>query len=165
MRGDLLDEETETALDTYRSGEFPPDYIPSPRQRMSIHKRMASIDTEDQRMKLREEIEDLYGKLPTRAELLFTNLYLKELARKSRIDHIRVRSEGAKLRLNEKATQEFSPELVVKLDRAYPGKVRLAVKGRIYLEIKPPEKEDLWEPILMEILGVLRQEDSPSSRS
>ena len=159
MRGEILDEETETALDTYRAGEFPPDYIPSARQRMSIHKRMASIDTEDQRVKLREEIEDLYGKLPTKAELVFTNLLLKEKARKARIDHLRVRSDGAKLRLNEKATQEFSPELVVKLDQAYPGQIRLNVKNRIYLDVNKPKKEDEWEKVLLEILGALQKED------
>ncbi|MCA9410522.1 MAG: transcription-repair coupling factor [Candidatus Omnitrophica bacterium] len=160
MRGEILDEEIETALDTYRPGEFPPDYIPSARQRMSIHKRMASIDTEDQRKKLREEIEDLYGKLPAKAELVFINLLLKEKARKGRIDHIRIRPEGAKLRLNEKATQEFSPELVVKLDQAYPGRIKLSVKSRIYLEVSPPKKEEKWEETLIEILGALQPEGS-----
>ncbi len=156
MRGEKLEEETETALDTYRSGEFPPDYIPSARQRMSIHKRMAGINTEDQRRQLLEEIEDLYGKLPPEAELVFTNLRLKEIARSVRIDHIRIRNDGAKLRLNERATQEFSPEWVVHLDKAYPGKIRLAVKGRIYLEVKPPKKEGDWESLLPKIMEGLQ---------
>lgn len=163
MRGDRLEEEAAPALDTHRPGEFPPDYIPSARQRMSIHKRMAQIDSAEGREKLREEIEDLYGKLPERAELIFTNLRLKELARKARVDHLRVRADGASLRLNEKATQEFSPEWVVKLDRAHPGRIRLAVKSRIYLEVKPPSRPEEWEGLLEEILGALRPEGSHST--
>ena len=155
MRGKQIGEETSVVIDTYRSGEFPPDYVPSPRQRMSIHKRMAGIETAEQIESLREEIVDLYGKMPSEADLVFANLQLRQLARGANIDHIRVRPEGARLRLNEKASREFTPETVVNLDQAYPGRVRLSVKKRIYLEVLPPENEDAWEKAIADILAAM----------
>jgi transcription-repair coupling factor (superfamily II helicase) len=155
MRGKQIGEETSVAIDTYRPGEFPPGYVPSPRQRMSIHKRMAGIETSEQIESLREEIVDLYGKLPSEAALVFANLELRQLARGANIDHIRIQPEVARLRLNEKASRDFTPETVVELDRAYPGRVRLSVKKRIYLEILPPDLEDAWETTISEILAVL----------
>ncbi|NUN98320.1 MAG: transcription-repair coupling factor [Candidatus Omnitrophica bacterium] len=152
MRGKRLGEEAPVALDTYRPGEFPPDYVPSPRQRMSLHKRLSGLKTVEERTRLREEIEDLYGKLPTHAELVFRNLELKDLARRAGVDYVQVRREGARLRLNQKATAEFNPSMVLNLERAYPRKIRVSVQNRLHLEVSPPKQEDLWEVILGEIL-------------
>jgi transcription-repair coupling factor (superfamily II helicase) len=155
MRGEKAGEEFSVTLDSYRSGELPEKYIPSPRQRMSIHKRMAALTSSSAREHLRAEIEDLYGKPPPETEMLFKNLEIKELAGKARIDHLHLRPELAKLRFNEQASQAFSPELVIKLDQAYPKKIRVSVQKRIYLEIKAPAKEELWENFLKEILHML----------
>lgn len=155
MRGDAMDEETNVSIDSYRPGEFPEDYVPSGRQRMSLHKRMANIETRDQMATFREEIEDLYGKLPEQAALVFANLELRLRARKARIDHIRIRPEKARLRLNERATAEFSPEGVVALDRAFPRKVRLSVEKRVYLEILPPSQQEEWESLVGNVLTAL----------
>ncbi|MBW7940081.1 MAG: DEAD/DEAH box helicase, partial [Candidatus Omnitrophica bacterium] len=64
MRGKRREDDFSVTLDSCRSGEFPPDYVPSARQRMSLHKRIAALKDDDARRRLREEIEDLYGKLP-----------------------------------------------------------------------------------------------------
>jgi transcription-repair coupling factor (superfamily II helicase) len=158
MRGEAMGEETSVVLDTYRSGEFPSTYVPSARQRMSIHKRMSQIETDEAIRSLREEVVDLYGKLPEEAERVFTNLELRQLSRKARVDHIRIRKDGAKIRLNESASKDFSPEWVVRLDRALPGRVRLSIQNRIYLEILKPEREDLWEISIAEVLMALKEQ-------
>jgi len=157
IRGRQMGEETTTIVETWRPGEFPADYVPSPRQRMSLHKRMAALETGDQIRSLREEIEDLYGRLPPSAELVFANLELRQLARKARVDHLRIRPQGARLRLNDAASAEFSPEMVVELDRAYPGKIRLSVDRRIYLQVLPPGDENLWETAVTQVLKALAE--------
>ncbi len=158
MRGKKLGDDYFTVtIDTYRSGEFPPDYVPSPRQRMSLHKRMATLDGIESRTRLREEIEDLYGKLPSAAEQLFINLELKDYAKRAGVDHLRVRADGARLRLSESAASRFSPKMVMELDRAYPRKIRVSVQNRLYLEILPPKDENHWEVVLADILGAMER--------
>jgi transcription-repair coupling factor (superfamily II helicase) len=157
MRNKRIGEDFNVTIDTFRTGEFPEEYVPSPRQRMSLHKRMATLETVDSRKRLREEIEDLYGKLPRVAEQLFTNLELKDFARRAGVDHLRLRPEGARLRLAESAAKNFNPKMVMELDRAYPRKIRVTLQNRIYLEIQPPKDENRWEIILVDILEVMEK--------
>jgi transcription-repair coupling factor (superfamily II helicase) len=157
MRGKKLGEEFTVTIDTYRSGEFPADYVPSPRQRMSLHKRMAGLDGIDSRARLREEIQDLYGKLPSAAEQLFINLELKDRAKRAGVDHLRVRPDGARLRLSEAAASRFSPKMVMELDRAYPKKIRVSVQNRLYLEVLPPKDQNQWEVILSDIFSAMEK--------
>jgi transcription-repair coupling factor (superfamily II helicase) len=155
MRNQRLGEEFTVVMDTYRSGEFPPEYVPSARQRMSLHKRLAALDGAEARNRLYEEIADLYGKLPQEADLVFRNLEIKAQARAAGIDHIRVRPDGARLRLGDAATQDFSPAMVVRLDQAFPKKIRVAVQKRLYLEVSKPQNEEEWEDTLSGILAAL----------
>jgi transcription-repair coupling factor (superfamily II helicase) len=155
MRGKRMGDDFTVSMDTFRFGEFPADHVPSPRQRMSLHKRIAALEGEQARSQLREEIEDLYGKLPPEAELIFKNLELKERAKRAGVDHIRVRPEGARLRLSEEATRAFSPAMVLELDRAYPKKVRVSVQSRLYLEVARPDRDDEWEEVLGGILSAM----------
>ncbi|MBE7487750.1 MAG: Transcription-repair-coupling factor [bacterium] len=157
MRGKRREDDFSVTLDSCRSGEFPPDYVPSARQRMSLHKRIAALKDDDARRRLREEIEDLYGKLPPEAEMVFTNLEMKEAARRAGIDHIRLRKEGARLRYSETAASRFSPAMVLELEKAYPKKIRVAVQNRLYLEIQPPKDENHWEDILTDILAAIEK--------
>jgi transcription-repair coupling factor (superfamily II helicase) len=159
MRGEALGEEVDVSIDTYRPGEFPVEYVPSGRQRMSIHKRLANIESREQMEAFRDEIEDLYGRLPARSFLVFRNLQLRLRAKKARIDHIRIRPEKARLRLGERATAEFTPEAVVALDRVFPRRIRLSVEKRVYLEILPPVREEDWEELIDRILNSLVPEE------
>ncbi len=157
MRGKKTGEDFTVTIDTYRSGEFPTNYVPSPRQRMSLHKRMAALIGLDDRARLREEIEDLYGKLPSVSEQLFINLELRDCAKRAGVDHLKIRHDGARLRLSESAANRFSPQMVMELDRAYPRKIRVSVQNRLYLEVSPPKDENTWEVVLADILGAMEK--------
>lgn len=157
MRGKKTGDDFTVTIDTFRSGEFPQDYVPSPRQRMSLHKRMAALHSPEARARLKEEIQDLYGKLPQAAEQLFINMELKACAKRAGVDHLKIRPDGARLRLSEGAASRFSPQMVMELDRAYPRKIRVSVQNRLYLEVLPPKDQDQWEAVLTDVLEVMEK--------
>ncbi|HLE08134.1 MAG TPA: TRCF domain-containing protein, partial [Thermodesulfobacteriota bacterium] len=70
---------------------IPEDYMPDTRQRLTLYKRLATCETHDELVSLKEEILDRYGNMPgvlenlfeiTELKLRLTPLGVKELSRK-----------------------------------------------------------------------------------
>ncbi|HRC58591.1 MAG TPA: DEAD/DEAH box helicase, partial [Kofleriaceae bacterium] len=71
-------------------GFIPDDYVPDPRQRLELYKRLSSVETDDDLSEVLEEIKDRYGPLPLDALLLAELMAVKAVARDLAIEAIEV---------------------------------------------------------------------------
>ncbi|MDR2014433.1 MAG: transcription-repair coupling factor [Azoarcus sp.] len=60
---------------------LPADYCPDVQERLTLYKRLANCDTEDELINLREELVDRFGKLPPQTQALIETHRLRQLLR------------------------------------------------------------------------------------
>jgi transcription-repair coupling factor (superfamily II helicase) len=80
---------------------IPPDYISDETQRLQTYKRLAEVETEEQRERMRAELRDRYGTLPEAVETLMGYSLIKYLAEKMRVESIERRRNQWRLRFRE----------------------------------------------------------------
>ncbi len=71
-------------------GFIPDDYVPDPRQRLELYKRLSSVENDDELSALLDEIKDRYGPVPMDALLLAELMAVKAVARGLAIEAIEV---------------------------------------------------------------------------
>ncbi|MCR5220747.1 MAG: transcription-repair coupling factor, partial [bacterium] len=67
------------------SAFLPEDYVPDPNQRLTMYKRLAAAETEDELYELTDELADRYGALPPPGELLLEIMRLRVMMKRLRI--------------------------------------------------------------------------------
>lgn len=71
-------------------GFIPDDYVPDPRQRLELYKRLSSVENDDELSGLLDEIKDRYGPVPMDALLLAELMAVKAVARGLALEAIEV---------------------------------------------------------------------------
>lgn len=71
-------------------GFIPDDYVPDPRQRLELYKRLSSVENDDELSGLLDEIQDRYGPVPMDALLLAELMAVKAVARGLALEAIEV---------------------------------------------------------------------------
>jgi transcription-repair coupling factor (superfamily II helicase) len=69
-----------TEINLHVPALLPPDYVGDVHQRLSMYKKLASCDEEDDLIRLQEELVDRYGKLPEAGKALIDTHRLRLLA-------------------------------------------------------------------------------------
>ncbi|MDH4114861.1 MAG: helicase-related protein, partial [Burkholderiaceae bacterium] len=69
-----------TEINLHVPALLPPDYVNDVHQRLSMYKKLASCDDEDELVRLQEELVDRYGKLPAPGKALLDTHRLRLLA-------------------------------------------------------------------------------------
>jgi transcription-repair coupling factor (superfamily II helicase) len=69
-----------TEINLHVPALLPPDYVNDVHQRLSMYKKLASCDEEDDLIRLQEELVDRYGKLPEAGKALIETHRLRLLA-------------------------------------------------------------------------------------
>jgi len=103
---------------------IPPDYIPEENQRLRVYKRIAAAQSDEERERLRQELEDRYGPLPEGVRNLCEYGELKALAERLRVEAIE--------RRQDRVSVKFSPEA-----RIDPHKLMSFVSGTPGVEFTP----------------------------
>ena len=67
------------------SAFLPEQYVPDPNQRLTMYKRLAAAETEDELYELTDELADRYGALPPPGELLLEIMRLRVMMKRLRI--------------------------------------------------------------------------------
>ena len=78
----------ETNINSCRDAFISSKYIPSSTQRIEIYKKIAHIETEEDRIDMVSELTDRYGKVPKEAEALTYIALIKSLAQKCKIKKV-----------------------------------------------------------------------------
>lgn len=87
-KGIVHNEVYETKISTCRDAFIPEKYIPSSSQRIDVYKKIAHIETEDDRKDILNELKDRYGKVPPQAEALIYIALIKALSRQCKIKKV-----------------------------------------------------------------------------
>jgi transcription-repair coupling factor (superfamily II helicase) len=122
-----------TALNLGLDIRIPPDYIPGEGARLRTYKRIAGVETEDQREQVRQELEDRFGPPPRAVENLLDYALLKALAEKLLVASIERRQ--SRLAIKFHGETPVRPEQLVRLVESLRS-LRLDPAGMLWVEWK-----------------------------
>ncbi|MBR2823685.1 MAG: transcription-repair coupling factor [Clostridia bacterium] len=94
--------ELETRVDLRVDAFLPSDYVADEKQRMEMYKRIAAIQTEQDRGEVLDEMIDRYGDMPAVVETLLDVSMLRAMCNQLGICQVTRTANGASLRLDER---------------------------------------------------------------
>lgn len=128
LKGEKTKQDFETTIDLNIDAFIPSNYIKNEMQRLSIYKRIASIENEEELLDMEDELIDRYGDIPKSVLNLLHIAHMKAIAHKAYISEIK--ADKNKIILTMINTAELNPtripELVVKYKRRLvfkPGEI------------------------------------------
>ena len=98
---------------------IPPDYIPEEHQRLRVYKRIAGVETEEERQRVREELQDRYGPLPEGVANLLEYAGLKMTAEKIEVASVERRRDRVQIQFRE--SSRVDPQKLAAFVAATPG--------------------------------------------
>lgn len=132
---DVVSEETvsvELDVDAF----IPESYIMNEHQKIEIYKRIAGIESEEERADMEEELFDRFGSLPKSVLNLLDIARLKVLAKETFISEIKEERNAVKLTISEKA--RFRHELIGAFIASFEGRLVLKTVARPYFILNIP---------------------------
>lgn len=157
LRGKVHEVEVDPEIRLPISARLSEDYVPDVGQRLVLYKRLASAPNEDEVARIREEILDRYGSLPTEAEYLFEVIRIKILARALGIAAVDL--AGGEVVLTAAACSKLDPARLVRLLTQPASEIRVTPNQKIFATV------DSTQPYLLfpSIRGVLKRLASPNT--
>jgi len=150
LKGKPSEEMPEPELSLRVSAYLPEDYVPDTFQRLSLYKRLSSIQEASQLKTVQAELEDRYGPLPVTAKYLLEVMEIKLLARSLGVTKIDSRPDGLDFRFSDSSA--IRQEGLKRLMDRFPGRLRFLSEYAFRL----PVAEDRWESTADEIKACLR---------
>jgi len=95
LKGISIQEEFSTVVNIDASAFIPAEYIANEEQKLDMYKRIAGIETEAERDRMRDELLDRYGKVPVQAENLLRIAIIRAAAHN--LDMTEVRSRDGQI--------------------------------------------------------------------
>ena len=148
--GELEVEYYQTSIDLEMDAFIPSSYIKNELQKLDMYKRIASIENENMRMDLEEEMTDRFGDPPAPVINLLNIALTKAEAHDAFVTSVTQKGNVVELKMYEKAGLDVAqiPGLLKKYDGAfkmYPGKVPrfdyilMGERGKKVTGFKPQE--------------------------
>jgi len=162
LKGELEEEPYTTTVDLNVDAFIPSSYIANEYQKLDIYKRIASIENEDEKDDMLEELIDRFGDVPKKVQQLLNVAMLKALAHSVYVVSIEQKGTSLKVVMYEKAKvhAERIPDLIEK----YKGDLKFTVDANPYFTYqkrsrnKSDKEEDVLEvakKLLIEIKTLL----------
>ena len=89
LKGIDIEESFETTVDFMIPANLPDKYVPRENHKLELYKRIAAIESEEDRQQIEDELLDMYGKLPEPAVNLLKLALIKALANKAGFTEVR----------------------------------------------------------------------------
>ena len=131
-----------TVVDLNVDAFISPEYIVNETQKLDIYKRIAAIETEEEREDMLEELIDRFGEPPKKVQQLLTIAQIKAFAHSSYIIAIEQKGEDYRFTMYEKA-KVSAQKIPVLLDK-YKGALTFKVDVNpyfIYRKLRKTKKE------------------------
>ena len=161
LKGEMDEEAYTTTIDLNLDAYIPDTYIANEYQKLDIYKRIAAIETEEEKEDMVEELIDRFGDIPKKVEMLLEVASLKAFAHKLYVTSIEQKGETYTFTMYEKAKVkperipslllEFREDLVFKADVpafVYQKKIRNKKE-------KPPGALEVVKNVLIGIKGLI----------
>ncbi len=152
----------DTTLEMSPKGTIPPSYVESSKQRMSLHQRIAKIKTFDKIDEIKEELEDIYGKIPPEIERLLFGVQIRVRAHQAGMDVVSVHKRRGYLRYHQSQMDKFDPGKIMQLDGFQGLKLRVAAKGdHVAIEFHDSRGEDDLAQKVIPLIDALEGDQVP----
>lgn len=127
LKGAEEEIEFPTNVDLDVDAYIPPSYIMNEAQKLDIYKRIAGIESENERAEMKDELLDRFGEIPQSVENLLRIALIRQQAHKLFLSEVQGKNEALTLTFMEKAPilVERLPELL----RSFDGKMKFFPKG------------------------------------
>ncbi|MCX7903712.1 MAG: helicase-related protein, partial [Caloramator sp.] len=89
LKGDIKEEDIETQIELKINAFIPSEYIEDEKLKIEVYKKIASIDDNEGKMDMMDELIDRFGDVPKNVENLIEIAYIKALAKKLKIINIK----------------------------------------------------------------------------
>jgi len=130
---------------------IPEEYIDDLNARLSMYRKLAMTENQEEIKELADEIADRFGKLPQLVKNLISTMYIKILAKDLFIT--KVKRSGEKLYISFLEATTVSPENIISLVKKYSSKNTGFSKESLTLEL-PDIRSD--KQVIREVISILR---------
>lgn len=148
------EEEYETAVDINLDAYIPPTYIPSEAQKLDMYKRVAEIETDEERLDIEDELVDRFGEPPRSVSNLLAIALLKAKAHQAYITSVNHKGDSVKFVMYKQANVavERIPEVLNRVGRG----MRFVPDAEPYFAYTLEKSK----PVLLQIENIIQEIDS-----
>jgi transcription-repair coupling factor (superfamily II helicase) len=136
LKGEEVAPDLRTTLSLGFDVRIPQDYIPSENLRLRTYKRISTIASEADKLDVRKELEDRFGKPPSSVENLLEYAALKSMCERLRISA--VERQGIRIAVRFHPETTLDPAKLVSVVRSRTG-IKLDPSGVLWMEVKRGE--------------------------
>jgi len=123
LKGEKVRDDIEPEIQLPAEAYLPEDYVPDPRDRVMLYRRLSRTREEEQLVDLKGELLDRFGPIPKPAETLLSIMELKNLLRAAGVTSLK--REGRALRMAFAPQAPVVPEKIVAMANDEPLKYKL----------------------------------------
>ena len=134
LSGEEVEELVETRISLPVEAYLPDEYVPDSRQKVSLYKKIAGLETADDRADLETEIADRFGNIPEPVEMLLEVAQLKHLSKELGVETIAAGDKQIKITFDGAKSQVDPTRLIqiVQQDR----RLRLMPPARLMVNME-----------------------------
>jgi transcription-repair coupling factor (superfamily II helicase) len=159
IKGEVEDESIETTVELKVDAYIPDSYIQSEVQKIEIYKKIATIDSYDDMMDIKEELEDRFSSIPDPVYNLVNISYLRSVGKRLWIEEIK--EKGNEVLFLFKSKEKIDKEVLKAVLRKYSKNIVLKVDDRpgFGYSLKNVKKDNLISNIkeLMEFMVKIKE--------
>ncbi|URZ08305.1 transcription-repair coupling factor [Clostridium felsineum] len=147
IKGEMQNEPVETTIDLKVDAYIPSSYIDDETLKISIYKKIAAIDSYDEMIDVKEELEDRFSSIPQSVENLMKIAYLRSVGRELGI--LEIKDKINQLELKFEGNNRINKNMVSGLLKDY-GKFILFKMGEnpiILYNLKSVKRESILEKL------------------
>lgn len=131
-------------------------YIPDEDQRIDMYKSIASVETEEEAMDVRDELIDRYGDIPEETENLIDIALIKNMAIALGLTSVKEKDDTVILSYSGQA--DIDPRLIMEITRKWHGRLLFSAGKEPYLSyrIKGMEKREMLRNVKILLQDLLK---------
>ena len=163
LKGEMEEEDFTTTIDLNVDAFIPDFYIPNEYQKLDIYKRIAAIESDEEREDMEEELIDRFGDSPKKVGTLLEVAALKARAHKLYVTTIEQKGDTYTFTMYEHA--KVQPERIPKLIELFRGSLTFRAENYAFVYVhkirnkkeKPPMATEIVAKVLDGIARILVQ--------
>lgn len=154
LKGEMEEETYTTTIDLNVDAYIPDSYISNEYQKLDIYKRIAAIESEEEREDMAEELVDRFGDIPKKVETLLLAASVKALAHSVYVTAVEQKGDSCTFFMYEKA--KVHPERIPKLLTDFGGELSFKADPPMFVwEKKNTRNKGQGQGILEVVKNVL----------
>ncbi len=143
FKGEEIEEEITPEIRWHKPAFIPDSYVESPHQRLSIYKRLSTVQSNEDVEDMRSELVDRFGTIPEPVSNLLAVMRVKSLLSRMRVKAFDF--DGKRVVLSFDRSARIEPEIIVDLATRFPDRIRFTPDFRVKVQLN--SEEDVYEAV------------------